>query len=181
MEMEKKIWEQVLEENDRDPLAVMEMLLEIQEKSGYVSIEAAYYLADELGLDPEEVCAMGSYYRYFLRERAGRYRISLCSCQACHNNGSDRTLRALRAELGLWGERETTTDKQFTVRMDGKTQGLCGQGPMLRINDITCPSMTPLRALMLIRALKNKKEDASLLDVVRRTYEEYGRDENETE
>lgn len=173
----QKTWEHVLEVNHRNPFSIMEMLLQVQEKCGCVTEECIRFFAHELDMDEDDVHSMGTFYDYYTPEKQGKYVLNLCGGLACHLPAADNILRALRAELKLSGDRDTTEDGLFTVRKTGQCMGICGQGPVLKLNEIICPSMTVTRALKLVRGLKKQNGDEGIMDVVRAIYEESAEEE----
>lgn len=173
----QKIWEEVLQENKYDPMALMEILLDIQDKCGCVTMECMSFIAEKLAMDEDYVYSVATFYDYFTLEENGKYVITICNGTSCHLKHSEDILDELRRELGLHKSTDTTSDKLFTVKSAGKCMGACWQGPVLKVNGVICPSMTVTKAKQLVRELRLQEQEESVMEVVRKLYEGTGRGE----
>lgn len=167
------IWEKIIIDNASDPMALMEIFYQIQEQCGCVTEECLSYVSEKMGLDEDYVRLVGRYYTYFSSNTLGRYTLEFCGGLGCHLKSSADAQRAVRTYLKLADGMETTPDGLFTIRNTGQCLGLCGQGPVLKINGIVCTKMTSLRTLLLVKAIQRMTADDSLMDIIRQVYEEY--------
>lgn len=167
------IWDNIIAGNESDPMALMEIFIQIQEQCGCVTADCINYISDKMGLDLEYVKLVGAYSVYYSSSSLGRYTLEFCGGLGCHLEASADAQRAVRAYLKLPAGCDTTGDKLFTIRNTGQCLGLCGQGPILKINGIVCTKMTALRALLLVKAVQRMTVEDSLMDIIRQVYEEY--------
>lgn len=149
-----KTWEQILTENGHDGRNLMEILLLTQEWCGCVTEECMKYLAERLGIRAEHIFSVVTFYSCFTMQKQGKYVISVCGGTSCHLKKGDKILRKLRAELGLPHDRDTTEDGMFTIRLTEQCLGVCGRGPVVKVNDMLCPDMTPEKVTKLLYILR---------------------------
>ena len=69
---------------------------------------------------------------------------------------STAVLNALRGELGLVYDSNTTDDLLFTIETVS-CLGACGLAPVLTVNDVVYPAMTPEKVKELVRELKERE------------------------
>ena len=81
----------------------------------------------------------------------------LCKGTACHVNGADRIETALSEELGI-SDGEITDDGLFSIK-NVACLGCCSLSPVMMINDETYGSLTPEKAVGIIRELKERGGD----------------------
>jgi NADH-quinone oxidoreductase subunit E len=79
--------------------------------------------------------------------------IKCCDGTACHVRKSIPILEYLRGELGLDAKKTTSDDLMFTVETVS-CLGACGLAPVLTVNDVVHPSMTPQKAEALLKELR---------------------------
>ena len=100
---------------------------------------------------------MATFYTQFRLKPVGKYLIMLCKGTACHVNGADRIETALSEELGI-SDGETTDDGLFSIK-NVACLGCCSLSPVMMINDETYGSLTPEKAVGIIRELKERGGD----------------------
>ena len=98
---------------------------------------------------------MATFYENFSFDPKGKYVIKVCDGTACHVRGSSGILERLYSELGLSKKKSTTDDMLFTVETVS-CLGACGLAPVLTVNDVVHPSMTPDQVSKLIRKLREE-------------------------
>ncbi|MBQ9993832.1 MAG: NADH-quinone oxidoreductase subunit NuoE [Clostridia bacterium] len=135
------------------------ILQHAQEIYGYLPIDVIYHVAERTGTTPARVMGVATFYAQFSLKPIGKYLVMLCQGTACHVNGSERILRAVSEELGI-GDGETTDDGLFTIK-NVACLGCCSLSPVMMINDETYGSLTPEKAVGILRDLREKaKEEA---------------------
>jgi NADH-quinone oxidoreductase subunit E len=132
--------------------AVMGVLHMMQDKYGYISDETAQYTADLLGIPPESVLGVASFYEMFHQHPLGRYNLQVCTNVSCLLCGSDMVLRTLKDKIGI-GIGETTPDGMFTIH-EAECLGSCGTAPMMSVNKDYHEKLTPDRINAIIDELK---------------------------
>lgn len=143
----------VLEKHGDGQSAIIAILQSIQEYYHYLPREIFAYLSKKLGVGEARIYSVATFYENFSLEPKGKYVIKVCDGTACHVRKSVPILEKLRNELGLSEQKITTDDLMFTVETVS-CLGACGLAPVMTVNDKVHPSMTPEKALNLLKELK---------------------------
>jgi NADH-quinone oxidoreductase subunit E len=113
--------------------AVLDALKIVQARHGWVSDEGVRDLAAALGMSPEEVDEIATFYPLIFRRPVGRHVILICDSVSCwimgYNPLRDRLRPALGIDLG-----QTTPDGRFTL-LPVACLGLCEQAPAMMVDD----------------------------------------------
>jgi NADH-quinone oxidoreductase subunit E len=112
--------------------AVIPVLWLVQEEFGWISPESMKYVAGRLGITPEQVREVVTFYSMFYDHEIGKYNLQVCCTTPCMINGSDDLIEYLERKLGI-SRGETTSDGLFTVQQV-ECLGSCGTAPMLQLN-----------------------------------------------
>lgn len=139
--------------------SIIAILQSVQEHYHYLPQEIFPYLAEKLGVSEARIYSVATFYENFSLEKKGKYVIKFCDGTACHVRGSVPILEKVRSELGVNEKKKTTDDQMFTVETVS-CLGACGLAPVMTVNDEVHPSMTPDKALEVIRSIKEKEESA---------------------
>ena len=135
------------------------LLQAIQEHYRYLPQEVFPYLAEKMGMSEAGIYSIATFYENFSLEPKGKYVIKICDGTACHVRKSIPILERLRKELGLSESKKTTDDRNFTVETVS-CLGACGLAPVLTVNDVVYPEMTPDKASELLKQLKEECANA---------------------
>ena len=138
--------------------AVMQTLQQAQTLFGYVPEEVQIAIAEGLGVTLSEVYGVSTFYSQFSLEARGRFVIGVCLGTACYVKGSQKVMDRVMQELDI-KVGKTTPDGRFTLR-DTRCLGACGLAPVLTINDVVHPAMTPEKASALLKELKEAEKNA---------------------
>ena len=153
------IVDKVLAAHDCKQSGIIAILQEIQEHYHYLPREIFPYIAGKLDMSEAEIYSVATFYENFSLEPKGRYVIKICDGTACHVRRSIPILDRIRAELGLSAEKKTSDDLNFTVETVS-CLGACGLAPVLTVNDVVYPAMTPDKASALLRELREEIANA---------------------
>ncbi|HWS24169.1 MAG TPA: NAD(P)H-dependent oxidoreductase subunit E [Anaerolineales bacterium] len=143
--------------------AVMPLLYLAQRETGYISKESMAEIADLLELDTTEVASIVGFYTLYHDEKAGKYRMQVCTDISCALRGADKFLHELCDNIGV-KVGETTPDGLITIE-EVKCLAGCDHAPMFQLQEgdkITYhEDMSVDKTLELIEALKaaQKKEE----------------------
>lgn len=151
--------EAILEKNSFKQQAIISILQDIQEEYHYLPKEVFPYLAKKLNMSEARIYSIATFYENFSLEPKGKYVIKICDGTACHVRKSIPILEKLRSELGLSDKKKTTDDLNFTLETVS-CLGACGLAPVLTVNDVVYPEMTPEKAVALLKTLKEEIENA---------------------
>ncbi len=147
----------VLEKYSNSSGNLITILQKAQEIYGYLPADVIYKIAEATGSTPAKVMGVATFYTQFRLKPIGKYLIMLCKGTACHVNGAERIEAALCEELGIC-DGETTDDGLFTLK-NVACLGCCSLSPVMMINEETYGSLTPEKAVSIIRKLRERGED----------------------
>ena len=157
--MDFTVVDKILEVNGNQQQAIISVLQDIQEHYRYLPQEVFPYLAQKMGMSEAGIYSIATFYENFSLEPKGKYVIKICDGTACHVRKSIPILERLRKELGLSESKKTTDDRNFTVETVS-CLGACGLAPVLTVNDVVYPEMTPDKASELLKKLKEECANA---------------------
>ena len=150
---------EILKQHEYKQVDIISILQEIQEVYHYLPREVFSILAKELKMGEARIYSIATFYENFSLEPKGRYVIKVCDGTACHVRKSIPILEKLRSELGLSESKKTTDDLNFTVETVS-CLGACGLAPVITVNDVVHPAMTPDKVVELLKKLKEEIGDA---------------------
>ena len=111
--------------------AVMPLLYLAQRDGGYVTKEAMVEIAEMLEITTTAVVSIIGFYTLFHDEKAGKYRMQVCTDLPCALRGADRFLEELCDNLGI-KVGETTSDGLVKVEAVMCLAG-CDKAPMFQL------------------------------------------------
>jgi NADH-quinone oxidoreductase subunit E len=117
---------------DRQALS-LEALKIVQRHRGWVSDECVKDIAQLLGMAPEALDAVATFYNLIFRRPVGRHVILVCDSVSCWIMGYEPLRRRLQERLAI-GLGETTTDGRFTL-LPICCLGACDHAPAMMIDD----------------------------------------------
>ncbi len=136
--------------------SLITILQEKQEELGYLSTDTLYKIAEETGNAPARVLGVATFYTQFRLQPVGKYLIMLCKGTACHVNGADGIEKAICEELGI-ADGGTTEDGLFSLKTVA-CLGCCSLSPAMMINDDTYGSLTPAKAVEILREIRKGEQ-----------------------
>ncbi len=110
----------------------IEALKVVQRHRGWVSDESVKDIAALLGMTPDEVDGVATFYNLVFRRPVGRHVILLCDSVSCWVMGHDAIRDRLQARLGI-RPGETTPDGRFTL-LPTVCLGACDRAPAMMID-----------------------------------------------
>ena len=145
----------ILSDHEFKSCNIIAILQETQEIYRYLPKEIFTYLSEKLGMSRAKIYSVATFYDNFSLEPKGKYVIKICDGTACHVRKSIPILDKLRGELGLSDVKITTDDLMFTVETVS-CLGACGLAPVITVNEKVHGAMTPEKARVLLKALKEE-------------------------
>jgi NADH-quinone oxidoreductase E subunit len=112
--------------------ALLPVLWVVQDQYGWISLDAMRYVAQRLGITPEQVREVVTFYSMFNERPVGTYHLQVCCTTPCMLMGSDDVIGHIENRLGV-KRGQTTSDGLFTVSQV-ECLGSCGTAPMLQVN-----------------------------------------------
>jgi NADH-quinone oxidoreductase subunit E len=149
----------IVEKSGYKQEAIISVLQEIQEIYHYLPREVFPILSEKMKMSEARIYSIATFYENFSLEPKGKYVIKICDGTACHVRKTIPILEKLRSELGLSADKKTTDDLNFTVETVS-CLGACGLAPVLTVNDVVHPEMTPEKVVALLNQLKEELKDA---------------------
>ncbi len=137
--------------------SLITILQERQEELGYLSMDELYKIAEETGASPARVLGVATFYTQFRLQPVGKYLIMLCKGTACHVNGADGIEKAICEELQI-EDGGTTEDGLFSLQTVA-CLGCCSLSPAMMINDDTYGSLTPAKAVEILREIRGRENE----------------------
>lgn len=130
------------------------ILHEIQDShpQHYISEEAVHKVAEYINVQPSHIFGVLTFYTMFSTKPRGKNIIRLCESPPCFHRGSEKILRKL-ADLLQVRVGETTEDGLFTLELCA-CLGVCGNAPVMMINEDVYGNLTEERVEEIINTIK---------------------------
>jgi NADH-quinone oxidoreductase E subunit len=132
--------------------ALIPALHAAQADQGWLSEETQREVASILGITPQSVRQVVTFYTMFHQKPVGRHLIQVCRNLSCSLLGGHRLQKRIEERLGIQ-EGETTQDGRFTL-VAVECLGSCGTAPVLMVNDRYHENVTPQEVDRLLEVLK---------------------------
>lgn len=151
-EEEKARLEEIIRRYPIRRAALLHVLWFVQERDGFISLDAMKAVAEMIGVSPAFVYGVVSFYTMFNQERVGRHHIRVCTGISCALRGGDRILEHLKKRLGI-DVGETTSDGNFTLST-AECLGSCGTAPVMMVNGEYYENLTEEKVDRLLEGFK---------------------------
>ena len=148
--------DEILAAHNYEPSLVIAIMQDIQKEYRYLPQDALCYVAKKLKISEAKIYGVATFYENFSLEPKGKYVIKICDGTACHVRKSIPILEEIRNQLGVTAEKPTTDDMLFTVETVS-CLGACGLAPVCTVNDVVYPSMTPEKARVMLKEIREKE------------------------
>lgn len=123
--------------------ALIPILSEVNEKLGYLPVDAMTEISQSLRLPGSQLLSVASFYHMLSTKPRGKHVIRFCESAPCHVMGGRLVRRVLQEELGLTPG-QTSADGQWTLQAVS-CPGICGVGPVMLIDDEVYGNLTAKR------------------------------------
>jgi NADH-quinone oxidoreductase E subunit len=140
--------------------AMLPCLHLVQETEGRITEAGVLAVAEALGVKPDEVESVVTFYSMYYTQPLGKYVIKVCTSISCYLRGCDDLLGHLEQRLGI-RRGQTTPDGRFTLDHI-ECLAACGMAPVLQVNGQFVEKVTPERADRLIERLRQDQEVGDL-------------------
>jgi NADH-quinone oxidoreductase subunit E len=131
-EDEKTPIQREIERSETPRSACVEALRILQERRGWISDEDIADLVPLLGMTPDELDAVATFYPFIFRRPVGRHVIFVCDTVSCWVMGYESLLGRLKERLDI-SMGETTPDGRFTL-LPVSCIGACDHAPAVMID-----------------------------------------------
>jgi len=113
----------------------------VQRRRGWVTDEDVKDVAEFLGMAPDEVDGLATFYSMIFRRPVGRHVILVCDSVSCWVTGYDGLREHLEARLGI-ALGGTTADGRFTL-LPAACLGVCEHAPVMMVDEDLHLDLTP--------------------------------------
>ncbi len=135
-EFSLKQWEEidaVIDRHQNRPGALIPVLEEVQEITGYLPESIQRRVAFGLDIPLSQVYGVVTFYSFFTMVPKGRHQIRVCLGTACHVRGGQRIMESIGQKLEI-ATGECTEDRNFSVDIV-RCLGACGVAPVVVVDD----------------------------------------------
>lgn len=148
----RKRIESLKSEYETNLSALIPALHVAQADQGWLSEETQGEVATLLGVTPQSVREVVTFYTMFHQQPVGKYLLQICRNLSCCLKGGHRLQKQIEERLGIQ-EGETTQDGRFTL-VSVECLGSCGTAPVLMVNDRYHEDVSPAEIDRLLTELK---------------------------
>lgn len=121
----------------------------------YISEEAVQAVSEFLKIPANHIYGVITFYSMYSTTPRGKNIIRLCESPHCYIRGSENMLRKMKNTLNV-GIGETTKDGLFTLELCA-CLGVCGNAPVMMINDDVYGDLTEEKVDEIIARLREVK------------------------
>jgi len=150
------MYEEILKKYTPEQENLIYILHDIQDNhaQNYVSEDAVEEISNYLKISPAHIHGVLTFYSMFSTKPRGKNVIRLCESPPCFLKGSEKILRKLREVLGvkIGG---TTADGLFTLELCA-CLGVCGNAPVMMINEDVYADLNEEKVEMIISDIKGR-------------------------
>jgi len=146
----KKVIDEIINKFIGKKGSLIPLLQEVQSIERYLSKETMSYISEKTGIKLADIFGVATFYAMFRLKPQGKHVIRVCRGTACHVSGANSISQAIRQELKLEAEEDTTEDSLFTV-LEVACLGCCSLAPVIMINDNTYGKLTPDSTVKILK------------------------------
>jgi len=133
--------DEIVAELGRGREVAIPILQAIQSHYRYLPLSALERVCDITEIRAAQIAGIATFYSQFRHMPTGKHLISVCHGTACHVAGAEAVTEAVRRHLGVEGEADTDSARQFTVQKVS-CLGCCSLAPVMRIDDVVYGHLT---------------------------------------
>ena len=134
----------------------------VNQRLGYVPLEAVIEIAHMLGLAPAQVQDALSFYHFFPQDKpCGKFKVWICRSISCSCREGEALMDYLAGKLGIrapcaHGRGETTADGRVTL-LPAECLGACDFAPAMLVNDTLYKTMTREKIDAFVEMVQSEK------------------------
>ncbi len=137
----KERLKRLMEEAHTPQEALIDMIMEVQEHTRWLSDKDVEEIAQIAGTSPLKIEELATFYNLIFRRPVGKKIIFVCDSISCWTMGSDTIVDFLSRKLKI-GIGETTKDGKFTL-LPICCLGNCAEAPSMMIEEKMYGNLTP--------------------------------------
>jgi len=135
---------------------VIRVLQAIQEKYNYLPEDALRRVCEISDITPAQIVGVASFYSQFRFTPAGQHMIKVCVGTACHVKGAGLVYDAMKRELGLDKDEDTTDSRTYTIEKVN-CLGCCTLAPVVQIDEVTYGHVSTAQVGSILTDFENQK------------------------
>ena len=120
---------EILTRHDRDPAALLAILMDIQAEENYLPRETLKQVAEQLEVAFAKVYALATFFGAFSLEPRGKHICTVCMGTACHVRGAPKLVEQVERQFDL--QPGQTTKDMFLTLETVNCVGACALGPLV--------------------------------------------------
>jgi NADH-quinone oxidoreductase subunit E len=150
--MENERIDQIIDNHQAEPSALIQILLEIQAENHWLPKEALDRVAERLLVPMTRIQHIATFYKAFSLVPKGRHEIHVCLGTACHVRGATRILDTVQDMTGI-RPGETDLDLKFSLETVN-CLGCCALGPVMEVDGKTHGKMAPSKTADVLNKIE---------------------------
>ena len=154
----------VIEKYQKDPTRLMDILIDVQKKDGYVCGDCIRTIAKSLGLSEVDVKQTMSFYHFFSCKNTGKYAVYLNDSVVACMMGRDEVAKAFEEAAGC--KFDGVTSDGLIGLHNTACIGMNDQEPAAIINGVVFTKLNAAKAKELVAAFKAGKKVEDLVTAV---------------
>lgn len=119
----------ILTKHERDPAALLAILMDIQAEENYLPKETLKQVATKLEVPFAKIYSLATFFSAFSLEPRGKHICTVCMGTACHVRGAPKLVEQVERQFEL-RDGETTEDMFLTLETVNCV-GACALGPLV--------------------------------------------------
>ena len=149
---EQALIDQRVQQLASDPVSLLPLLPDIQDKLGFIPASWVPSIAQGLNLSRAEVHGVITYYHHFRSTAPGKHVIQVCRAEACQSCGSEELWALAEKLLGCKGH-ETSANGMYSLE-PVYCLGLCASSPAVQIDDRLHARVNEAKLTRLVQTLE---------------------------
>ncbi|MGM0597789.1 MAG: NADH-quinone oxidoreductase subunit NuoE [Myxococcota bacterium] len=143
--------QEIIGETGRDLSQAIPVLQKLQDKFGYLPMEALEKVCELTDINPSQLYGVATFYSQFRLNPVGEHIVKVCHGTACHVGGAGTLTETLESEFGI-NDGETTSDMKFTLESVACV-GCCSLAPVVVIGDDTRGKLNAKKLLNIVKKI----------------------------
>jgi len=139
--------------------SVIPILQAIQGKYNYLPDEALRRVCEISEITAAQIVGVASFYSQFRFTPAGEHMIKVCVGTACHVKGAVQVHDAMKRELGLEENEDTTSSGSYTIEKVN-CLGCCTLAPVVQIDQVTYGHVSTAQVGSIIKDFESQKGES---------------------
>jgi NADH-quinone oxidoreductase subunit F len=163
-----RVVEEVVAETGKGKEKVIPILQAVQDKLNYIPSEALKHICAITDISPGQISGVSTFYNQFRHIPYGEHTIKVCVGTACHVKGADLVIDAVRRDLEIGPDTNTTDDGRFSLEKVA-CLGCCTLAPVVQIDNKTYGHVKTTEIKDIVDDFLNRKDHGEVSSPVKGT------------